>query len=225
MNFFADSSKFLKDGKLNYEGLESVLKDSRDNVELLKYFMSVYKIPTHVLETDLGSKFKRFNSKVLLEIEKWLIIDDGICSFIEERKNGLGSPKKTLNAIWFVVKRFYSEQQFKQFNKEMEKFSNMVKNFHGNNSISRKQYSSLIESLPHSFLLKLANFFFSSKNVKEIFEPIISDWQEEYFEALFKKEIWKARWISIRYYYVFLVAMWQKSPIGDLIEFIRKMAK
>ena len=74
-------------------------------------------------------------------------------------------------------------------------------------------------------LFKISYFLFSSKTQKEIFEPILSDWQEEYFEALFKKEIWKARWINVRYTYAFLAAMWQKSPIGDLIEFVSKLAK
>lgn len=70
-----------------------------------------------------------------------------------------------------------------------------------------------------------SNFLFSTKTQKEVFEPIVTDWQEEYFDALFKKEIWKARWINVRYTYAFLIAMWQKSPIGDLIEFISKIAK
>ena len=58
---------------------------------------------------------------------------------------------------------------------------------------------------------------------KEVFDPIVADWQEEYFEALSKKEIWKSRRINMRYTYAFLAAMWQKSPVGDLIEFIRKI--
>jgi hypothetical protein len=74
-------------------------------------------------------------------------------------------------------------------------------------------------------LLVISSFFYSAKNQKEIFEPILADWQEEYFEALFKKEIWKARWINVRYTYTFLAAMWMKSPIGDLIEFVIKIAK
>jgi len=53
----------------------------------------------------------------------------------------------------------------------------------------------------------------------------VADWDEEYFEALSNKEIWKARWINMRYTYAFIIAIWQKSPIGDLIEFIRKIAK
>jgi hypothetical protein len=74
-------------------------------------------------------------------------------------------------------------------------------------------------------LLVICRFIYSSKTQKEIFEPIASDWQEEYFEALNKKVIWKARWINLRYTYAFLGAMWQKSPIGDLIELISKIAK
>jgi len=78
---------------------------------------------------------------------------------------------------------------------------------------------------PSTNLLKLSGFFFSAKTHNEVFKSIYADWQEEYFEALFRKEIWKARWINVRYTYAFLAAMWQKSPIGDLIEFINKIAK
>ncbi len=77
----------------------------------------------------------------------------------------------------------------------------------------------------NSKLLYATNFLYSRKSQKEVFEPIVIDWQEEYFEALFKKEIWKARWINVRYTYAFLAAMLQKSPIGNLIEFISKIAK
>lgn len=73
--------------------------------------------------------------------------------------------------------------------------------------------------------LRITNFLYSPKIQKDIFMPICADWQEEYFEALFKKEVWKARWINVRYTYAFVLAMWQKSPLGDLIEFVRKFAK
>lgn len=73
--------------------------------------------------------------------------------------------------------------------------------------------------------LRITDFLYSPKIQKEIFEPIAADWQKEYFEALFKKEIWKAHWINVRYTYAFLAAMWQKSPIGDFVEFISKLAK
>ena len=94
----------------------------------------------------------------------------------------------------------------------------------GVNWIAQK-FESGIFSSPDSYLTPISKFCFSSKNNKEIFEPIVTDWQGEYFEALFKKEVWKARWINLRYTYAFLAAMWQKSPIGDLIEFVSKLAK
>ena len=74
-------------------------------------------------------------------------------------------------------------------------------------------------------LLKLTNFLYSAKTQKAVFEQTVGNWQEEYFEALSKKEIWKARWINVRYTYAFLAAMWMKSPIGDLIQFVIKIAK
>lgn len=78
---------------------------------------------------------------------------------------------------------------------------------------------------PTFYANKFAWFLYSTKTQKEIFEPIIADWQKEYFEALSRNEIWKARWIKVRYIYAFLAAMWQKSPIGDLIKFVIKIAR
>lgn len=90
---------------------------------------------------------------------------------------------------------------------------------------SKKERNGILTNNCHSLLLKLTNALFEHKVQTEIFEPIVFDWQKDYFEALFKKEIWKVRWINVRYTYAFLAAMWLKSPIGDLIEFIRKIAK
>ena len=80
--------------------------------------------------------------------------------------------------------------------------------------------------MPNGYkLLKITEFIYSATIQKEVFETIAADWQEEYFEALSKKEIWKACWINVRYTYAFLAAMWMKSPIGDLIQFVIKIAK
>ncbi len=88
-----------------------------------------------------------------------------------------------------------------------------------------QKFGNNVLTSPSSFLNSFSEFCFSKKNNKEVFTPLVADWQEEYFEALFKKENWKARWINVRYTYAFLTAMWQKSPIGDLIEFVVKIAK
>ena len=75
-----------------------------------------------------------------------------------------------------------------------------------------------------SFALHLVEFLYSQETVDAVFKPIVGDWHEEYFEALFRKQIWKSKWINFRYIYTFIMALWQKSPIGDLIEFVRKIA-
>lgn len=76
-----------------------------------------------------------------------------------------------------------------------------------------------------SNFLKVSGFLFSSKNQSEIFAQIAADWREEYFDALYAKEIWRSRGINVRYTYQYLKAMWVKSPISDLIEFVIKIAK
>lgn len=93
------------------------------------------------------------------------------------------------------------------------------------NEVSRKKSDNKISRPPGLRLLSIVEFLYSHKTVKEVFKQTISDWQQEYFEALCKKEIWKARWINVRYTYAFLAAMWQKSPVGNLIEFVCKLAK
>ena len=67
--------------------------------------------------------------------------------------------------------------------------------------------------------------FYSQKTKKMVFEPLKSDWQNELLDAKLRNRTWKVVQINIRYTYAFLAAMWQKSPIGDLIEFISKIAK
>ncbi len=74
-------------------------------------------------------------------------------------------------------------------------------------------------------LLKISDFLFSPKTQKEIFEPIVAEWYFEFFEDLNKGRALKAKWTNIRWTYNFLTAMLQKSPIGDLFEFISKLWK
>ena len=78
---------------------------------------------------------------------------------------------------------------------------------------------------PSSNLLNISGFLYSPKTQKEIFRPIVAEWQYEYFEDLKNKRFGRAKYTNIRWIYHFLLAMWMKSPIGDLIEFISKFAK
>ena len=74
-------------------------------------------------------------------------------------------------------------------------------------------------------LLKLSEFFFSTRTQKEVFLQVMADWDEEIYEALKNDKDVNLFMINVRNIYSFLVVMWQKSPIGDLIEFVRKSAK
>jgi len=76
-----------------------------------------------------------------------------------------------------------------------------------------------------SNFLVITNFLYSHKTQKEVFEPLVAEWQYEYFEDLRNKRFRRAKMTNLRWTYHFLTAMWQKSPIGDLIEFISKFAK
>lgn len=226
MNFVENYRKQVRGENLsNLDKIKDILKEQRDEIELLKYFISSYVLPKDICETDLGKKFSVYNIKVLSEIENWLLIDDEVCQFIEDYKSKQFSIKRLPHIFFVFVRRQSSERRFQLFKKEGEKFFAEIRRFKDLNYYNNEKVSPLVKSLLSSLWLKVVTFFFSSRTVKEIFNPITADWQEEYFEALSKKEIWKARWINVRYTYAFLGAMWQKSPLGDLIEFISKLAK
>lgn len=65
---------------------------------------------------------------------------------------------------------------------------------------------SSIEKAPGFRVLQVADFFCSPKTIDQVFEPLVSDWQEEYFAALNGGRWFKARWISIRYMWKALLA-------------------
>jgi hypothetical protein len=73
-------------------------------------------------------------------------------------------------------------------------------------------------------LLKFTALLFSAKTQKEIFKPAIAEWDEEIFEALKQNKDANLFMINVRNTYGFIMAMWQKSPLGDLLEYVRKIA-
>jgi hypothetical protein len=72
--------------------------------------------------------------------------------------------------------------------------------------------------------LKITEFSFSAKTQKDTFEPAMADWDEEIFEALQENKDARLFMINLRNTYGYILAMWQKSPIGDLLEYVRKFA-
>ncbi len=99
-----------------------------------------------------------------------------------------------------------------------------IKALFADRNIDRNLAKSRIEKAPGTNLLTIADFFFSSKTVEQTFKPIVSDWRVEYFEALKQGRIWKARWVSMRYRYSFIMAM-SLSKVFEFLKQLRSVSK
>ena len=81
-------------------------------------------------------------------------------------------------------------------------------------------------SIPHRYkLLRMTKILFSTETQKHTFEQAMADWDFEIFDALEKKENDRLLAINLRNSFGFFLAIVQKSPMGDLIEFVIKIAK
>jgi hypothetical protein len=76
----------------------------------------------------------------------------------------------------------------------------------------------------HYKFLRLSETLFSMMTQKEVFEQLIADWDFEIYEVLQKDKDANLFMINVRNTYGFIMAMWQKSPLGDLLEYVRKIA-
>jgi hypothetical protein len=67
--------------------------------------------------------------------------------------------------------------------------------------------------------------FYSQKTKETVFNPLKLDWQSELLEAKLRNQTREAIQINIRYSCAYLAALLQKSPLGDLLEYIGKFAR
>jgi hypothetical protein len=65
----------------------------------------------------------------------------------------------------------------------------------------------MVKRAPGTRLLQIVDFLCSPTTVEQVFEPLVADWQKEYFDALHKGRRLKARWISVRYYWSTIQAL------------------
>jgi hypothetical protein len=79
-------------------------------------------------------------------------------------------------------------------------------------------------TIPLILLWEIPNLFYSSRTKENIFEPLKTDWQDELTNAKLQNQTLKIVEINIRYSMAFISAMIQKSPLGDLLEYVRKFA-
>lgn len=226
MNPFINKKSLRNKNLTKLVEIKNILAEEHNDILELQHIISncLNELPKNFRETDLGYEFIQFNTYLLVEIDKWLLTNISIIERFKKYEDKIFS----INSLWKIsldiLKLFLLNKKFSTSKKQLENFQQRIEN-HRKFPNSIISLSLKVYSPPSSFLQKITSFVFSVKTQKEVFEPTIADWQEEYFEALFKKEIWKARWINVRYTYAFLGAMWQKSPIGDLIEFVSKIAK
>lgn len=66
---------------------------------------------------------------------------------------------------------------------------------------------------PGSRLHDLAGFFYSRKTMARVFDPMLADMREEYFETLANGRKWRARWVLLSYYWAFAKVL----PIHALV--------
>ncbi|MGI8884846.1 MAG: hypothetical protein ACR2IA_11465 [Pyrinomonadaceae bacterium] len=125
----------------------------------------------------------------------------------------------------YFSKKFDSINNPEKLNSELEKFAKEWRKniLHGLNSFDQKK--SKLFSAPGFNLLKVSSFLYSTRIQNEVFEPIVAEWQFEYCEDLKNERFGRSKITNLRWTYHFLAAMIQKSPIGDLIELIRKFKK
>ena len=67
---------------------------------------------------------------------------------------------------------------------------------------------------PGGRILAIADFFCSPKTMELTVKSTIADWHEEYFAALSQGRVWKARFVSMRYYCRFVKIFGLKKLAG-----------
>jgi hypothetical protein len=81
-----------------------------------------------------------------------------------------------------------------------------------------------VKEAPGTNLLAMVDFLFSSRTVEQTFKPLVADWRLEYFDALNRGRAWKARWITARYLYSFIMAM-SLSRLLSILKELRSVIK
>lgn len=81
---------------------------------------------------------------------------------------------------------------------------------------SRWSLGGKIVAPPGRLLRRFAEFVFTKKTMREVFEPTLVDFEMEYLEALQDGNVWKIRWVRIRGYWSFWSAVVAQAPLSLL---------
>jgi hypothetical protein len=77
---------------------------------------------------------------------------------------------------------------------------------------------------PGSRFLSIVDFLYSPKTVELTFQPIIADLRKEYFDSLQENRWIKAKWIRVRYFFLFLASM-GLTKLWSLFSAIKQVIK
>jgi len=70
---------------------------------------------------------------------------------------------------------------------------------------------------PGTYLGRIAEFFCRRKTYRQVFEPLLAEFQHEYLEALLEDRLFHAKWLRVLYFVAFCNAA-QMNLIGKLLK-------
>lgn len=73
--------------------------------------------------------------------------------------------------------------------------------------------TSSIKRPPGSLIARIGRSIFTHKFYKKIVEPVLSDFQIEYFEALAQQRMWRARWMRLVYSIMLILTLLLQIPV------------
>jgi hypothetical protein len=78
---------------------------------------------------------------------------------------------------------------------------------------------------PGTKLLALVDFLFRPATVELTFKPLISDWRAEHCEAWYQGRTKKARWIMIRYRFIFACTFIKAMGLSKVFSLFKQLSK
>jgi hypothetical protein len=159
-------------------------------VKFVEELQTVYEpLQSHYLQSSLGKWWnanKGALSTYLLEVIFFVVI----------------SVPTVVYAVFFVVREVSGYVLIL-----LETLFTALNGLFGRHNRDGANNGVVVRGAPGARLLAIVDFLFPPVSVELTFKPLIADLRIEYFEALAKGRTMKARWIRVRYFFSFLLAM------------------
>lgn len=212
---------FIKSSVYSQVEIKEEVESIRDKVfsnEFLKNIVSKYDLYKN--EQDESVKIYKLKNIIHLETEREEIIEGiGIHFYMFMKREDSEHIAEISNDIG---KQFDENNNF-----HIDKY--VYKPYDANPYRNYVFFGALLQgftllTIPLILIWEIPNMFYSPRTKESIFEPLKSDWQDELYQAKLNNQTFKTFEINLKYSFAFLSAMIQKSPFGDLLEYVRKFA-